>query len=80
MVARVKFDCAPRQSNRNRDGRHPNFMTRSSSPACTALLVAAVITPLGGLVSGPLAIAGAIFVLFAIVVAALECQGRCSTK
>jgi len=47
---------------------------RSSSPACTAWLVAAAVTPLGGLLVKPLAIVGAVFVLFAFVIAAVECH------
>jgi len=38
--------------------------------ACTAYLVAGAIAPLGGLVFRPLALVGAIMVLFGIVIAA----------
>jgi hypothetical protein len=48
----------------------------SSSITCTAWLVAAAVTPFGGFIARPLALVGAVFVLFALVIAALECQPR----
>ena len=44
----------------------------SSSLACTAWHVAATVTPFGGLIAWPLAIVGAVFVLFSLVIAGVE--------
>jgi hypothetical protein len=46
--------------------------TGERSKACTAWLVAGAIAPFGGLIALPFAIVGAIVVLFAFVVAAVE--------
>jgi hypothetical protein len=48
--------------------------------AGTVLVIAAAITPLGGIFARPLAIVGAILVLFALVVAGIECQTRHQTR
>jgi len=45
---------------------------RKPSLACTAWVFAGAVAPLGGLVVRPLAIIGAVFVLFAFVFAAVE--------
>jgi len=45
------------------------------SAACTACLVAGAVAPLGGLVVRPLALVGAVVVLFAFLVASVELHG-----
>ena len=45
---------------------------KSGSMACTAWLVAGAVAPLGGIFVRPLALVGAVFVLFALVLAAVE--------
>lgn len=47
---------------------------KKPSSACTAWLVAAAVTPLGGFVAAPLSIVGAVFVLFSLVIASVEFQ------
>jgi len=43
----------------------------------TAWLIAGAVAPFGGLVARPLAIVGAVMVLFAFVVAAIEVRHHC---
>lgn len=45
---------------------------KSGSMACTAWLVAGAVAPLGGIFVRPLALVGAVVVLFALVLAAVE--------
>ncbi len=44
------------------------------SSTSTAWLVAAAIAPLGGFIVKPMAIVGAVFVLFSLLIAAIDCQ------
>jgi hypothetical protein len=53
-----------------------HMQKRSSSYSTTAWLVAAVVTPLGAVVAKPMAIVGAVFVLFSLLIAAIDCQVR----
>ncbi|MEO8703991.1 MAG: hypothetical protein ABI867_28330 [Kofleriaceae bacterium] len=48
---------------------------RRSSSTTTAWLVAAAVTPFGAVVAKPMAIVGAVFVLFSLLIAAIDCQG-----
>ncbi len=48
--------------------------TRGSSRASTALVVAAAVTPFAGIFARPFAVVGAILVLFAFVIAGVECH------
>ncbi len=46
--------------------------SRGRGVACTAWLVVGAVAPFGGLVARPLALVGAVIVLFAFVIAAIE--------
>jgi len=48
---------------------------QKTSLACTAWLVAGAVAPLGAIIARPFALVGAVFVLFAFVIAAVELRG-----
>jgi hypothetical protein len=61
--------------HRVRSAGHPITMQRKNrSSTSTAWLVAAAIAPLGGFFLKPMAIVGAVFVLFSLLIAAIDCQ------
>ncbi|HEU0031741.1 MAG TPA: hypothetical protein VFQ53_13985 [Kofleriaceae bacterium] len=50
------------------------MQAKKPSPAITMWVVTAAVAPVGGLFAKPLGIIGAIFVLFSLLIAGVECQ------